>query len=356
MSIRQRIKLGIYTIAKWTGIFSVCRFLMRRRLIIIGYHGFQINDEAHFRPAMFMEQGNFARRLAMLAQGNYPVLPLAEGISHLKNGTLPANAVVVVIDDGFYSVLNKAAPLLNKHGFPATLYVASYYVSKGTPIFRLVIQYLFWKTRHSSFGPPDRPWSSAKIIDLKDIQAARQTMWQIIDYGETHCDEDQRQEICAEVATTLGLDFEAIIAARGLSLLTPDELCRLEDFGVDVQLHTHRHTFPTDKPEQARSELHDNRVVLEKILGRHLEHFCYPSGVWACKLLPMLAEEGIVTATTCQAGMNDRTTNPLALYRILDQDDMHDIEFEAELTGFCELLRIVSGRRRRTDKEHSCGI
>ena len=165
--------------------------------------------------------------------------------------------------------------------------------------------------------------------------------------------EDQRQEICTEVATALGLDFDAIRTKRGLSLLTPDELRQLDDYGIDVQLHTHRHTFPSNDPEQARSEVLDNRVILEKVLGRRLEHFCYPSGVWSRNLLPMLNEEGIVSATTCQAGMNDQTTNPLALYRVLDQDNMHDIELEAELTGFCELLRIVSGRRRRTDKAHS---
>jgi peptidoglycan/xylan/chitin deacetylase (PgdA/CDA1 family) len=101
------------------------------------------------------------------------------------------------------------------------------------------------------------------------------------------------------------MDFWTIITDRGLSLLTPDELCRLEDFGVDVQLHAHRHVFPTNDPVQARSELRGNRMVLERILGRRLEHFCYPSGVWACDLLPILAKEGIVSVITCKAGMND---------------------------------------------------
>ena len=70
------------------------------------------------------------------------------------------------------------------------------------------------------------------------------------------------------------MDFWTIITDRGLSLLTPDELCRLEDFGVDGQLQAHRHVFPTNAPVQARSELRGNRMVLERILGRRLEHFC----------------------------------------------------------------------------------
>jgi peptidoglycan/xylan/chitin deacetylase (PgdA/CDA1 family) len=333
-------------------MFTISRFLMRRRLMILGYHGFQYSDEASFRPILFMSPQRFARRLEILKRGNYPVLPLAEGVRRYKNGTLPANAVTITIDDGFFSVLDIAAPMLRKHRFPATLYVTSYYLTKGTPIFRLVIQYLFWKTECKRFEPLDRAWSPTTGVDLEDIHAAHQAMWQIIDYGETNCDENQRQKICAEVAAALGLDFEAIRDGRGLSLLAPDELCRLADFGIDVQLHTHRHSFPSNDLERARRELHDNRVVLQKILGHRLEHFCYPSGVWERNVLPMLSEEGIISATTCQAGMNHRTTDPFALYRVLDQDNLHDIEFEAELSGFCELIRIVTGQRRSTDKKH----
>lgn len=353
MDFKHLVKLGIYTVAKWTGIFAVSRFLLRRRLTILGYHGFQISDEACFRPILFMEPQRFARRLEILARGNYKVLSLSEGLQRLKNGTLPANAVVLTIDDGFFSVLKLAAPLLSKYGYPSTLYVTSYYVSKGTPIFRLVIQYLFWKTTCTRLDQLDRPWSPQAAVDIRDSQAAYKAMWQIIDYGESSCDENRRQEICMEVATALGLDFESIRKDRRLSLLATDELRSLEDYGMDIQLHTHRHTFPTDNPEEARRELRDNRCALKEVLGHQLQHFCYPSGVWTGDILLMLAEEGIVSATTCQAGMNIRSTNPLALYRFLDQNNFHDIEFEAELTGFCDLLRIVTGRRRHTDKNHN---
>jgi peptidoglycan/xylan/chitin deacetylase (PgdA/CDA1 family) len=353
MTIKQRVKRGLYTTAKWTGMFSASRFLMRRRLTILGYHGFQYSDEARFRPILFMDPLRFERRLDTIARGHYSVLPLEEGVRRLRDGTLPANAVVITIDDGFFSVLDKAAPVLHKYGFPATLYVTSYYVTKGTPIFRLVIQYLFWKTAHRSYQPLDRPWSPNRTVDLTDAQAAREAVWQIIRYGETHCNEDQRQDICAEVALALGLDFDTIRAGRGLTLMTPDELRKLEDFGVEVQLHTHRHIFPPNDTEQAREELRLNRKILEGLLDRPLRHFCYPSGVWEHNNMPMLAEEGIASATTCEPGMNEGNTDPLALYRILDQDDLPDIEFEAELAGFCELLRLMTGRRRRTDQVHS---
>ena len=352
MSIKKSIKRGIYTAAKLTGMFRVSRFLMRRRLLILCYHGFQSSDESRFRPIMFMDPVHFAQRLDIIARGKYPVLPLSEGVLRLNNGTLPANAVVITIDDGFYSTLDLAAPILQQHNFPATLYVTSYHVTKGTPVFMLLIQYLFWKTESTSIELPEQPWFPAKAVDLRDHQATRQAIQQILDYGTGHCDEPQRQEISAAVADALGVDLESIRASRMLSLLTPDELSQLDAFGIDIQLHTHRHTFPASDPEQARRELHDNRKILENLLGRHLEHFCYPSGIWTSDLFPMLTEEGIVSATTCEAGMNTRGTSPLALFRILDQNNLDTLEFEAELSGFCELIRIICGRCRRNSRKH----
>lgn len=324
--------------------------------MILCYHGFQYSDEARFRPIMFMDRQRFAQRLDLITRSKYPVLPLSEGLRHLKNGTLPANAIVITIDDGFYSTLDLAAPILHEHGFPATLYVTSYHVSKGTPVFMLVIPYLFWKAECTSFELPNHPWFPAKAVDLRDHHATQRAIQQIIDYGTAHCDEPRRQEICAVVAAALNLDFEAICKSRALSMLTPDELSQLDAFGIDVQLHTHRHIFPANNPERARRELRDNRDVLEKVLGHRLEHFCYPNGVWASDRFPMLTEEGIVNATTCEAGMTPYITNPRALYRILDQNRLEAIEFEAELTGFCESLRIACGRCRRNNSKHGIEV
>ena len=352
MRMRQRAKLAFYGFARSIGMFAASRFLMRRRLLILGYHGFQYTDEASFRPTLFMDPARFAKRLEMLKRGGYSVLALQEALDRCRDGSLPARSVAITIDDGFFSVFDVAAPMLLRHRFPATLYVTSYYVIKGTPVFRLAIQYLFWKSERARFEPLERPWCSSKPVDLNDTEAADEAMWRIIDYGEASCNEEERQVLCEDVAGQLGVDFDSLRDRRAFSLLAPSELRGLETHGIDVQLHTHRHTFAPQDPEQSRRELRDNREALEAILGRRLRHFCYPSGVWDRSILPMLSEEGISSATTCRAGMNDRTTDPLALYRVLDQDDMHEIEFEAELSGFCELIRIVTLRRFRTDRVH----
>ena len=47
------------------------------------------------------------------------------------------------------------------------------------------------------------------------------------------------------------------------------------------------------------------------------------------------------TATTCEPGLNSPSTPRLSLHRFLDGEDITQIEFEAEVSGFTELLRSV---------------
>ena len=155
------------------------------------------------------------------------------------------------------------------------------------------------------------------------------------------------QSICHQLGERLGVDYERIVQSRILSLITPEELPYLQEMGVDLQLHTHRHRLPVDDEETCRREIRDNRAFLEQALGEEKCHLCYPSGVWSLDQWPCLTVEDMKSATTCEPGLNTSKTPRLALYRILDQDDLSQIEFEAELYGFCELIRIATGKRRR---------
>ena len=46
---------------------------------------------------------------------------------------------------------------------------------------------------------------------------------------------------------------------------------------------------------------------------------------------------------------------PVALYRVLDQDNLSQIEFEAELFGFSELIRVITGKKKRNMIERNQG-
>jgi peptidoglycan/xylan/chitin deacetylase (PgdA/CDA1 family) len=74
----------------------------------------------------------FRRHLAFLAAGGYAVLPLSRILETLADGgSLPDKAVAITFDDAYQSVLDVAAPLLKKRGWPFTVFVSTKAVDAG---------------------------------------------------------------------------------------------------------------------------------------------------------------------------------------------------------------------------------
>lgn len=325
--------------AKYSGLFFVARQVTGSGLRILCYHGFEINDETDFRPKLFINIDKFSDRLDIIEKYGFPVLGLGEANKRLQRGDLPANTLVITIDDGFYSVYKQAARLLAQKEFTATVYVTTYYVQKETPIFRLVVQYMFWKSSVAELVLKDRFWAAEQVLDLSREEEKARLIMDIIEYGENTCNERQREEISVELGVLLGVDYVSIKSERILSLMTAEELHDLAGYGLDIQLHTHRHRFPPDR-ETALQEIQENRSALQKIAGiGKLEHFCYPSGIYSMQQWPWLEAADVVTATTCEPGLNYPETPVMGLMRFLDGNNITRIEFEAELFGFMQLLR-----------------
>jgi peptidoglycan/xylan/chitin deacetylase (PgdA/CDA1 family) len=274
-----------------------------------------------------------------------PVLPLGEAMERLRAGDLPDETTVVTIDDGFHSTVRCGLDVVRALSIPMTVYITSYYAQKQNPIFGLVVQYMFWRTAQKTadlrgLGLPLDPrftWT-----DREEANACAQ---EVVDFGERHLSEDERILLARSLGDRLRVPFEPIAKSKDLTLMSADEIAGLARAGVDIQLHTHRHRLPLDEGS-VRREIEDNRAFLEPIVGRPLRHLCYPSGLFNSVQWPWLERLGITSATTCVPGLNGKNTPSLGLTRFLDGDNVTDIEFEAEMSGFVELTRRGSGRFR----------
>ncbi len=333
----DRARLSVLHLSKWGGLFHLSKFLTRKSLRILCYHNFSTDQTLEWGPGLCIHPETFRRRLETIHRGHFTVLGLDEAVDRLYSKTLPHHAVVITIDDGFYNTKVHAHPLLKSFGYPYTIYVTTYYVEKETPIFGLLTQYLFWLTdkKRLDLSGLGLPFAEGEFPN--EPQTIRELTRKVMNFGRRQLNHPDRFKLARSLARRLGVEFEKIADSRSLNLLTKSEIADLAEEGVDIQLHAHRHRWPEDAG-QAERELNENRAALEPLVKNDLKHFCYPSGIYKEEQFPYLEKAALKSATTCEGGLNNADTPRYGLFRIMDGELIKQIEFEAWLSGYYEVM------------------
>jgi peptidoglycan/xylan/chitin deacetylase (PgdA/CDA1 family) len=324
--------------AKFLGLFHAARYLTRDGLRILCYHGFAIAEEYKYRSKLFIRKELFRRRIEYLQSEGYPILPLHRALEALRTGQLPPCATVITMDDGWHGVYSEALPIIKELRIPVTVYVATYYIEHPMPVYTVTLSYLFFRTNACHVTLPRGLGTFNLDYELERADSVAQK------FGASLAPQD-RLELLRETARSLNVSFAEIEEQRLFRLLDVKQLRCLVDADVDIQLHTHRHEWSLADRGKVEQEIRDNRSFLEPLVSRPLRHFCYPSGIYAVHQAEWLASLGLSSATTLDPGLNYPETSPFALRRMLDGEPVSDIEFEAEVTGFMELVRAVRQRR-----------
>jgi peptidoglycan/xylan/chitin deacetylase (PgdA/CDA1 family) len=335
-------KLLFLHAARECGVFEIVRNTGWRsqRLLILGYHGISIEDEHEWDPCMYMPQEMLRARFQILRRGGYVVLPLGEAMDRLYAGTLPARAVALTFDDGTYDFRARACPVLAEFGYPATVYLTTYYATHRYPVFNVFFSYLLWKGRGKTLNLDGMLPGHRRAGVL--TAAERAGVLKII---LRHCEEEkatneQRNQLGRRLARQMGIDYDRLIDLGILHIMSAEDIAELPGFGATVQLHTHRHRAPEDE-HAFRREVRENRDHIARmgVPAEQLRHFCYPSGRYKPEFFDWLRAEDVRTATTCRPGLASTNTPPLLLPRLIDTCHITPVEFEAWLTGAGHFLR-----------------
>ena len=321
------------------GVFRLCSDSAWRksRLSILCYHGISLRDEHEWHPSLYMSAETFEQRLSLLKAARYNVLPLNEALTRMYEDRLPARSVSITFDDGFVDFAVRAAPLLERYGFPATVYLTTYYTKVDRPIFDLALAYVMWKRRSDMLDAQpltgeNRQWNLSVDAQKEDAY------WRLVAFTkERHFSVTECDEFVHAVARQLGVDYCELLAARQLQLLKPDEVASLSAKGFDFQLHTHRHRTPLDQALFVR-ELRENRDCIVEYTGKDPTHFCYPSGIHRPEFHGWLRSAGVESATVCELGVATPRSHPLQLPRLMDSSRFTALDFEGWLTGVSSML------------------
>ena len=95
---------------------------------ILAYH--QVEEVPKLGWSVSRE--NFRNQMEYLRSAGYHVIPISDLYDYLtrKRDTLPENPVVITVDDGFADAYTNAFPILEKFGYPWSLYVYPHFVGK----------------------------------------------------------------------------------------------------------------------------------------------------------------------------------------------------------------------------------
>lgn len=140
-------------------------------LTILMYHAL-LADPTASPHRVHIDVAQFAQQLAWLHAAGYEVITVAEWDRRRTQGPRPGPAVVLTFDDGYLSLLTRAAPLLQRYGFTATLFLTTGVVDQP--------DYAAAPTLARAVPPGERPLTWAEVRTLRDLG------WDIQAHSCTH--------------------------------------------------------------------------------------------------------------------------------------------------------------------------
>lgn len=338
MRLLKAAKLLTLNVGKSMGVFDALRQSDWRKhhLLILAYHGISIEDEHLWNPELFISPDQFRSRMQALKDSGCHVLPLENALQQLWSGNLPPCSVVLTFDDGNADFYSRAFPILREFGWPATVYLTSYYSNYNRPVFDVMCSYLIWKGRNTVLNV-NGLMNGFASFDLTTTRARQKAAIAIREFSrQRKFSAEQKDQLLAALAERLRVDYQAILSKRILHVLSADELATLAEAGVDIQLHTHRHHAPKTR-DSFLLEVEENKDFIRKF-NKQPHHFSYPHGLYESCYTPWLGSCDVTSAMTCEPGLATSRSNPYRLPRLVDTSTLSLLELEGWISGFLNFL------------------
>ena len=329
------------------------RHLFVPRAIILLYH--RVTEVASDPQLLCVSPAHFAQHLAILRKFGRPTrLSLLD--EALRRGNGGRSAMVVTFDDGYADNLCNAKPLLQRHEFPATVFMTTDVL--GSPK-------EFWQDdlERLCLHPGVLPETLRLTINRKSFECAlgeashysehdyqRHRAWNVTQkYNPTlrhhlyrslvemlqPLPTGERRTLVDDLLKWAGISTTGRSTHRGLS---PEELIQLEDGGIiDVGSHTVSHPTLSALPVAAQvDEISRSKAHLERILAHPITGFAYPYGKrsdYTEATIAAVRAAGFQYACSNFCGIVHSNTERWQLPRFLVRD-WDGEEFAARLSGW----------------------
>jgi peptidoglycan/xylan/chitin deacetylase (PgdA/CDA1 family) len=292
------------------------RDLVASKAIILLYH--RIADAEIDPHQLCVGPRHFAEQLAVLAQ-RYMPLSLTQCAEAIHQGRLPRHVAVITFDDGYADNLHAAKPLLERYGFPATLFITTGQINSSREFWWDELEKIFLlpgtlpQHLHLEANGHTHHWDLDGATQYTEEQFRAHRTWRAgIDTTNS-----PRLELFQTIHTLVrslpsgprtatmdallkwsGVSREARPSYRALSTGELATLARtkLIDFGGHTVTHPH---LSEQEPTVQREEIHGGKAALEQFVGRAVQSFSYPYGFYSNPTIELVRQAGYSSACTC---------------------------------------------------------
>ena len=250
----------------------------------------------------------FRRQMEALRE-DFHVVRLADAVSQLGRGTLPARTVAVTFDDGFADNATCALPVLAGLGLPATFFIATGYLDGSCMFNDLVIE--------ACRRAPDGAWATGTAFGTVEATTPverRELAYRMI--GEIkYQDASQRLDCARRLMDAAGAEPPV-----GL-MMGAAQVRALRDAGMEIGAHTRGHPILARLDDaSAEREIRDGARDLVDILGAPVDLFAYPNGRpgrdYGARDVALVRRQNFRAAVTTAWGFADGRTDPHEIPRV----------------------------------------
>ncbi len=265
---------------------------------------------------LFPEEPDAPRFESMLAplRDAFAVLPLADAVRRLGDGTLPPSALAITFDDGYADNEQVALPILQRLGLPATFFVATGFVDGGRMWNDTVVEAVR-RTRRDRLDVDDL---GLGVHDLSTPVLRRAAIDRLLPQVK-YLPPRERLERVEAIAARCGAALPADL------MMTTAQVRSLHRAGMTIGGHTVNHPILCSVDDaDARREIGDNKRQLEEALQAPVSLFAYPNGKpdrdYAARHAAMVRDVGYAAAVSTAPGAARADTDPMQLPRFTPWD------------------------------------
>jgi peptidoglycan/xylan/chitin deacetylase (PgdA/CDA1 family) len=319
--LRNAMEAGLY----WTGAAGLYVKAFRARgAAILGYHSVpDASIQRWIDPRCAVPLKIFEAQMEFLARRR-KVIGMSDLVARLERGeSSEPGTVVITFDDGYRDTLELAAPVLERHRFPAIVYLSTGNVTRGENqwIDQLYSTFQCRTNHHLRLDGPD-----AAHFDL----TSEDTVFEAY------------ESIAGRLLVTSGSERKALleqVKAELRPLERPPRLTlnweevkellrRYPRFEIGV--HTREHVDLTScAEEEARAELGSSIADVAREIEVEAEHFAYPYARSNARVRELVAAESIRSAVVgAPVSLIRRGTDRFAMPRIEVRSAMTRFRFE----------------------------